>query len=625
MIPETVIVAIDAAAAVAAFAVLLRLLERPQPVRGTALGLLLAVASLSLTWAACNVIEWAGAFPKADIAEDFFEPLLPVIWLFLFIIVPEQEDRRRLRRGHDRLAALHRLAVGLTPRHDPRTIMEEVCTQAARLLGLPAAVILTPEPPGNRLTIRASHGMPVEMGRIFEADGTISGRAFQRQTAVQAVIGDEHAPAATTDLGRRYNLTNAVAVPLRVRDQTVGVLAAGRSDGRPFDDSEIRLLQTLCAHAAAAIDAARLLARVTESEAKYRTIVENAQAAVIVVDAYRQVIFWNRGAQRLFGWTAAEVEGHHVEFVYPEDRRADVVQHILPALQREGVWSGEFPLLRKNGEVFTGFLNLSRVFDARGQVICTLGILSDITERVRLREQLVQAQKMETLGALAGGIAHDFNNLLTAILGSANLLEDDLAKNSEPYEAAVSIEKAARRGTDLVAQLMGLSRRQPTRSEPVDLNQVVGEAVGLARRTFRSHIDLTTRLEPHLRTVRGDPSQMHQVLMNLLVNARDAIGRDGGSITVATRNVELDGNGSLGPAFRPGPGVMVTVADTGAGITPQDQDRIFEPFYTSKGEGEGTGLGLSTAYAIVNRHGGRMTFESEPGHGTTFRVLLPAD
>ena len=623
MIPNALIVAIDAAAAMAAFAVVLRLLMRPRLVRGAAWGLLLSVGALILAWAGFNIVEWTGVFLKADIAEDFFEPLLPIVWLFLFIIVPEQEDRRRLRRSYDRLAALHRLAVDLTPRHDPQTIMEEVVAQTARLLGLPAVAIFTPEPGGDRLAVRASHGLPEDEQHVFDADATLSGQVFRRHKAVQVAVGDERTPAATTDLGRRYGLTNVVAVPLLVHNQTVGVLTAGRADGRPFDDGEIRLLETLCAHAAAAIDSARLLERVTESEAKYRTIVENAQAAVIVVDAYRQVIFWNRGAQRLFGWKATEVEGHHVEFIYPEDRRADVVEHILPVLQREGVWSGEFPLVRKNGETFTGFLSLSRVFDARGSVICTLGILSDITERVRLREQLVQAQKMETLGALAGGIAHDFNNLLTAVLGSANLLEDDLPKDSENYDAAVSIEKAARRGADLVAQLMALSRRQPTRSEPVDLNQLVAEAVDLAQRTFPGRIDVTTRLEPHLRSVRGDPSQMHQVLMNLLVNARDAMGQ-GGTLTVATENVELDGNGSLGPAFRPGPGVMVTVSDTGCGIAPEDQGRIFEPFYTTKAEGGGTGLGLSTTYAIVNRHGGRIAFESEPGRGTTFRVLLPA-
>jgi len=625
MILEAVIVAINTTAAAAALAILLRLLMRPRPFHGAVLGLVVAVGGLILTWSTCNVIEWAGALPKADIAEDFFEPLLPVLWLFLFITVPEQEDQRRLRRSYDRLEALHRLAAGLPFRRDPQAIMEEVVTQAARLLSLPAAAILTPEPPANRLTIRASHGMPEEIGRTFEAEGTLSGLAFRQQTAIQAAIADEHTPPTTNELGRRYHLTHAIAVPLHIRNQTVGVLVAGRGDARRFAESEIRLLQTLCAHAAAAIDTARLLARVTESEAKYRTIVENAQAAIIIVDAYRQVIFWNRGAQHLFGWTAAEAEGHHVEFIYPEDRRADVVQHILPVLQHKGAWSGEFPLLRKNGEVFAGFLNLSRVFDARGQVICTLGILSDITERVRLREQLVQAQKMETLGALAGGIAHDFNNLLTAILGSANLLTDALAKDSESYEAAVGIEQAARRGTDLVTQLTGLSRRQPTRSEPIDLNQVIGEAVGLARRTFHSHIDVTIQLEPRLRIVRGDPSQMHQVLMNLLVNARDAIGKNGGTITVATRNVELDGNGSLGPTFRPGPGVEVTVSDTGGGIAHENRDHIFEPFYTTKGAGEGTGLGLSTAYAIIHRHGGLITFESEPGHGTTFRVLLPAD
>jgi PAS domain S-box-containing protein len=624
MIPDNVIVAVEIVGAAGAVAVIVRLLVRPRLLSGAARGLLLAVGALTLVWASFNIVEWAGAFPKADIAEDFFEPLLPVVWLFLFVIVPEQEAQRRLRRSVDRLAALHRLAVDLAIANNPQAIMDEVVTQAAHLLDLPVVVILTEENADGRLVARAAYGLDLDEadGLTLDPGRSLSSDALQHRAPVQAGLADREIPEQTAAIARRHGLTHVIAVPLLVEDHAVGVLGAGRAGGRRFDAGEVRLLQTLCGHAAGAIHSAMLLRRVTESEARYRAIVENAGSAIIVVDAYRHVLFWNRGAERLFGWTAEEVDGHHVEFIYPEDRRAEVVREILPALQRQGTWFGEFPCVRKSGERFTAFLNLSRVFDASGSVICTLGILSDVTERVRLREQLFQAQKMETLGTLAGGIAHDFNNLLTAILGATALLRDALPEGSEDYESVLSIEQAARRGTDLVGQLLSLSRREPTRTEPLDLNRIVEEAVALLQRTFPPRVQIVTDLAPHLPAVRGDPGQIHQVLMNLAVNARDAMDGEG-TFTIRTARAPARG-GEMFTGAASGPGVILTVSDTGCGISPDQQDRIFEPFVTTKGEEGGTGLGLSTAYAIVTRHGGRISVESIPGGGTTFHVFLPA-
>ena len=624
MIPGAVIVAIDAAGAAAALVALVGLLGWRGQFGGTARGLLVGIAGLAMAWDAGNLLEWTGVFPPADIAEDFLSPLVPALWLFLFIIVPEQQAGQRLRRSVDRLGALHRLAVNLVTATNPQAIMDDVVAQAARLLDLPVAAILTPGDADNRLRTRASLGVDPEDAETLapNTDRDLAAQALDLRAPVQAGLSAEQVPTEAVSLVRRHGLTNLVAIPLLTDEEGVGVLAAGRAGDRRFDASEIRLLQTLCAYAAGAIQNARLLARVTESEAKYRAIVENAQAAIVVVDAYRHVLFWNRGAERLFGWKAEEVGDHHVEFIYPPDRRAEVVRHILPHLQRDRIWAGEFPCIRKNGETFTAFLNLSRVFDAQGSVICTLGILSDVTERVRLRDQLFQAQKMETLAALAGGIAHDFNNLLSAILGSAGLLRDTLPEASEDYDSVVTIEQAARRGAELVDQLMDLGRREPARSEPVDLNQVVEETVGLLRRTVPRGIEIVTRLDPHLRSVRGDPGQLHQVLMNLGLNAREAMGEHG-TLTIATENVHLPGGGPFAEGLGPGPGVALTVADTGCGIPTEAQPHVFEPFVTTKRDEGGTGLGLSTAYAIVNRHGGRVTLESTPGRGATFRIVLP--
>ncbi len=625
MIPQGIIVLVDAIGAAALLVGLVLVLARPRPFGGAVRLLLIAVITVSLFDGAANLLEWSDILPEADMAEDFLSPLLPILWLFLFVVALERSDRDRLRRSYERMTTVHELALKVTVSMEPQTIMAEVVEAAGRLLNLPIATISTPDPERRQLTVRAHRGLSraeAEAPNVAVGQG-LTGSAFLHRIPYQT--GDpaqDLAPSGAT-AAKRLGITHAVAVPLLFRDEAVGVLSAGRMGGQAFTDDDVQLLQTLCAHAAVAIENARLYERVVESEAKYRVLVENAQAAIIVVDAYRNVTFWNRGAEQLFGWTAEEVRGQHVEFIYPEDRRAEVVHTILPALQREGAWSGEYPAVRKDGSRFTAFLSLARVLDAEGNIICTLAFASDVTELVQLREQLFQAQKMETVGTLAGGVAHDFSNLLTAILGAAGLLRNALPEDTDDYKSAVSIEQAGQRGAQLVRQLMTFSRRRPTRREPVNLNDILHEAAELIERTFPKDMTLVTNPAPDLRTIQGDPTQMHQVIMNLAVNARDAMDA-GDTLTITTENLSLDADDPFAKGLKAGPSVALSVADTGHGIPPEDRPHIFEPFFTTKSETEGTGLGLSTVYAIVAQHGGRITLASEEGEGTTFRIVLPA-
>ena len=367
----------------------------------------------------------------------------------------------------------------------------------------------------------------------------------------------------------------------------------------------------------------RLNEQLAESETRYRLLVENVQVAIAVVDADRKITFWNRGAQDLFGWSAEETLGRCIDLIYDPEHLEGVRTEILPTLQRDGLWFGEFPLVRKDGSHLTSFMSLGRVFDANHRAICTLGVLSDVTERVLLREQLIQAKKMETLGTLAGGIAHDFNNLLTAISGFASLLKDSLAPGSDDLDSAVSIEQAAQRGAQLVRQLTAFSHRQPIRTEPVDLNDLVAEVAGLAQRTFPRNIKILTRLATDLAMVRGDSGQMHQVVMNLAVNARDAMPK-GGQLTLSTENFVCQPDDPRGAGMKHRTCVCLSVADTGTGIPPNVRPHVFDPFFTTKPVGGGTGLGLSTVSAITRRHDGCVTFTTQVDRGTIFYVVLPA-
>jgi PAS domain S-box-containing protein len=363
--------------------------------------------------------------------------------------------------------------------------------------------------------------------------------------------------------------------------------------------------------------------RLAESEAKYRALVENEEFSVTATGADRRVIFWNRGAERLTGWTAAEAVGRPIEFVIPDERRARLQDEVLKDLYARGFWSGEYPILRKDGSVATVFLALVRVGDPGRRFFQTVGISIDITQQVQVREQLFQVQRMETLGALAAGIAHDFGNLLTGILGFADILLAGLQPATQDHEAARQVRDAARRGSELVRQLTTFSHKHPLAKRLLHLGEIVREVAALAERTFGAAIRVETHLASDLPAIEADPSQIYQVAMNLAVNARDAMP-EGGTLTFATAGADVPPDGPEALGLRPGPYVRLSVSDTGTGIAEADRPHIFEPFFTTKPPGIGIGLGLSTVFAIVRRHQGRITFESAPGRGTTFTVLLPA-
>jgi nitrogen-specific signal transduction histidine kinase/CheY-like chemotaxis protein len=253
-----------------------------------------------------------------------------------------------------------------------------------------------------------------------------------------------------------------------------------------------------------------------------------------------------------------------------------------------------------------------------------LGVSTEITERKRLEEQLLQSQKMEAVGQLAGGVAHDFNNILTAIVGYTDLLAAELGTNAQQLEDLEEIRKAARRAAALTRQLLAFSRKQVLEPRIIDINGVVMNLDKMLRSLISENIELKTVLADNLAAARADPNQIEQVIMNLAINARDAMP-DGGTVTIETRNATLDdAYAAKHVSVIAGEYVMLAVSDTGCGMDEKTQSRIFEPFFTTKPAGRGTGLGLSTVYGIVKQTGGNIWLYSEVGKGTTFKIYLPA-
>ena len=360
-----------------------------------------------------------------------------------------------------------------------------------------------------------------------------------------------------------------------------------------------------------------------ESEERYRDLVENAQEVIFSLDLEGRVLSMNRAAERVTGFSREEAAGRSVfGSLAPGslERARAMLEKKLSGVSEPTTY--EVELTRKDGDRITLEVN-SRLVLRDGAPVAVEGIARDITERRRLEADFQQAQKMEGIGRLAGGIAHDFNNLLTAILGQAELAKLAIDDGDQPRSELDQIVGSAKRAADLTRQLLMFARKEVTRPEPVSLNELVLDIDKLLRRLIGEDVALMTMPAPGLGLCLVDRGQMEQVLVNLAVNARDAMPH-GGRLTIETANVTLDEAYARQRAdVAPGAHVMLAVSDSGSGITPDVLAHIFEPFFTTKEAGKGTGLGLATCYGIVRQNHGHIAVYSEAGRGSTFRVYLP--
>ncbi len=362
---------------------------------------------------------------------------------------------------------------------------------------------------------------------------------------------------------------------------------------------------------------------ISKSEQRLRIHVEHTPLAVIEWDLDFRVASWNPAAERIFGYSRAEAMGQHGSFTVPPQFRehVDRVWHDLLA-QKGGARSTNDNITKDGRTISCEWYNTPLVDDS-GRVLGVASLVQDVTERVVLEDRLRQSQKMEAVGRLAGGVAHDFNNLLTVILGYTQLLMDGLPPGSRLADGTAQIKSAADRAAGITRQLLAFSRKQVRSPRLIDLNDVMLNLDTMLRRLIGEDIEVLTIPATDLGTVKADPGQIEQILMNLALNARDAMP-NGGKLTLETFNVQLDEAYSHEHRpVEPGRYVMLAVSDTGVGMSPETLAHIFEPFYTTKEPGKGTGLGLSTVYGIVKASGGYVWVYSELGQGTTFKIYLP--
>ena len=358
-----------------------------------------------------------------------------------------------------------------------------------------------------------------------------------------------------------------------------------------------------------------------QSEARYRSLFERNQAGVFRSTPGAGFIDCNEAFARMFGYEREELLKLPPAILYvggKEERDSRIAEFRKTGQMKDF----EICYRHKNGSLVWAIQNVVLVQDEKGRDV-TEGTVVDITERHQLEIQLRQSQKMEAVGRLAGGIAHDFNNLLTVIMGYSGSLRDRLKHDDEAREQAKRISQAADKAAALTRQLLAFSRMQLLEARVINLNSLVTNLDKMLRRLIGEDIELVTRTTAGLRRVKADPGQIEQVVMNLVVNARDAMP-NGGRLTIETANVDLNESYAAAHAtVLPGAYAMLAVSDTGEGMTPETQAQIFDPFFTTKELGRGTGLGLSTVYGIVKQSGGYIWVYSEVGHGTTFKIYLP--
>ncbi len=366
-----------------------------------------------------------------------------------------------------------------------------------------------------------------------------------------------------------------------------------------------------------------------EARARLAAIVESSEDAIIGANLSGMITSWNRGAEKLFQYSAEDMVGHSIFALLPPTSPREESSDLTRAARGESVGQYETKRRRKDGTLVDVAVTISPVRDAGGTVIGVSKIARDLTARRqteavlrRTEEQFRQAQKMEAVGRLAGGVAHDFNNLLSVILTFATLSLEDLKPGDPLHSNMGEIRAAGQRATELTKQLLAFSRQQVLKPQVVDLNHIVRGIEAMLGRLLGADIELTTLTSPDVGRVLADPGQMEQILMNLAVNARDAMP-EGGKLTIETANIELDGE-YVGAHFgvTPGDYVVLAVSDTGIGMDAVTRGRIFEPFFTTKEKGKGTGLGLSTVFGIVEQSGGHVVVYSEPGRGCTFKIYL---
>lgn len=365
--------------------------------------------------------------------------------------------------------------------------------------------------------------------------------------------------------------------------------------------------------------------RAEEDYRRLFTAIEYTAGSVVVTNAQGTIEYVNPAFEKITGYESEEIIGKNPRILKSGKHDPAFYRNLWDTISRGDVWSGVLINRKKDGSLIHEEGTISPVKDSEGNIINYVKVTRDVTREVDLQKQLIQSQKMEAIGTLAGGIAHDFNNILFAITGNTELAIQALPEDSRLRSNLERVLNAANRATDMVRQILAFSRQDKPQRQPLDITPIIKEGIKFLRASIPANIEINQSIQSNLPKIDGDPTQIHQVLINICINASHAMKGKNGLLTISLRSIQLDHDLAVKmPSVAPGDYVNLTISDTGHGMSQEIIDHIFEPYFTTKGKGEGTGFGLSIVHSIIQNHGGFVTVQSEKGKGATFSVYLPA-
>ena len=547
---------------------------------------------------------------------------------------------QQLIRSYESLHGLCRIAEGFNEAMTVQQLLDITLERALELPGVRAGWILMRKN-GLNVSLAASRALPVAL----QASGAMEGDCLCLRRLLRGglepktlILECERLNQAKGDRpGLRYHAT----VPLSIDGETIGLVNLVGEDQGLFGGEELKCLDTIGHNLAIALARIRLQEeleqkvaertaslveeiaerkRMEETIREQAALLDKARDAIYVTDLEHRISYCNKSAEELYGWGAAEIIGKRIEILYEE------LSHFSEAvreLKAKGEWNGELQHVAKDGCQLLVHSRWTLVSSNEEEPKSILVINTDITEKKKLESQFLRAQRMESIGTLAGGIAHDLNNVLTPILMAVQILREQ-HPNEQAERMLATLESNTKRGAAIVKQVLTFARGVRGEHMALQPKHLIKEISDIVQSTFPKSVRLITNIPSNLMAVNGDVTQLHQVLLNLCVNSRDAMP-EGGNLTISAEDMFLDENyARMNLDAKEGHHVVLRVQDTGEGIPATIIDKVFDPFFTTKEIGKGTGLGLSTAHAIVKSHGGFVQIYSEPGKGTEVKVYLPA-
>jgi PAS domain S-box-containing protein len=575
------------------------------------------VASTSVVVSMVTIVSAMAAIGQTPRLMDFISVLTVGLFGFTTVYFSLRYGRQiDAQRRH--LLALNTIADAVNHVVELPVALESALDKVAEVLGTPHGWIymLKEEQP----VLTCTRG-PIGDFLSLQGIPASSLGAWARESRVcRERLGESHGAIATAlkDKGIQF----WASIPLSVQGSLAGTLIVAGPRLDPHTPAQAELMQAFGNQISIALTNARLFEQITSSRYQYADLFENAPDIYLSVGADRAILDCNATGAQALGAAKEELVGLPCEAVFAQERRESVRAMLDAVLSRgEPLRNSEEVMVGRTGQTFPVYLNSSLVVDAQGRTVNARIVARDITQRKKMEAAVLHAQKIDSIGNLAGGIAHDFNNILTAVLGSASIMRKTLTARSKLLKYVGIIESSARRGSSLTRQLLTFARKTERQVNAVDLHALIHDTVLLFQRSVARSIEVELALCPESATVNGDEGQLQQAILNVLLNARDALP-EGGTIHLAT-DVILAGahNVSSFSSVKPGPFVSIRITDSGKGIPREIQGRVFEPFFTTKDQG--TGLGLSVVYGVVQSHGGFLNLESAPDCGTTVTLYLP--